>query len=64
MARDAAVMVEDADAATGLVTAVTDLLADPARRETISRNIKAMALPDADERIVDIIAGIIAKNKK
>lgn len=64
VARDAAVMVEDADADTGLVTAVTDLLADPARREAMSRNIKAMALPDADERIVDIIAGIIAKNKK
>lgn len=64
VARDAAVMVEDADAATGLVPAVTALLADPARRQAMSRAISAMALRDSDERIVDIIEEIIDRHER
>ena len=64
VARDAAVMVEDADAATALVPAVTALLADPARREAMSTAISAMALRDSDERIVDIIQEIIDRHER
>ena len=52
VARNAAVMVEDATAATQLVPAVTALLADPARREAMGAAISGMALRDSDERIV------------
>ena len=58
-AHDAAVMVEDADAATQLVPAVKSLLEDAPRRQAMSKAISAMALRDADERIVDIIEDII-----
>ncbi len=61
VARDAAVMVEDADAGTRLIPAVLDLLADPSRGSAMSQNISAMALRDADEHIVDIIQQIIEK---
>lgn len=64
VARDAAVMVEDADAATALVPAVTALLADPARRDAMSTAISAMALRDSDERIVDIIQEIIDRHER
>lgn len=62
-ARNAAVMVEDADAATALVPAVAELLADPSRRMAMSEAISAMALRDADERIVDIIQEILDKHQ-
>lgn len=58
-AHDAAVMVEDVDAATQLVPAVKSLLEDAPRRQAMSKAISAMALRDADERIVDIIEDII-----
>ena len=61
--RDAAVMVEDADAATRLVPEVVALLKDPARRETMSHNIEAMALRDSDEHIADIVDRIIDENR-
>jgi len=60
VAHDAAVMVEDADAAGHLVPAVTTLLTDTAKRQSMSRAISAMALRDSDERIVDIIEKIIS----
>lgn len=64
VARDAAVMVDDADADTQLVPAVTALLADDARRGAMSRAIAAMALPDSADRIVDIAEQIIFNTKK
>ena len=64
VARDAAVMVEDADADTQLVPAVTALLADDARRGAMSRAIAAMALPDSADRIVDIAEQIIFNTKQ
>jgi UDP-N-acetylglucosamine--N-acetylmuramyl-(pentapeptide) pyrophosphoryl-undecaprenol N-acetylglucosamine transferase len=62
VARNAAVMVEDATAATQLVPAVTALLADPARREAMGAAISGMALRDSDERIVDIIQQIVNRH--
>ncbi len=64
VARDAAVMVDDADADTQLVPAVTALLADDARRGAMSRAIAAMALPDSADRIVDIAEQIIFNTKQ
>lgn len=62
--RDAAVMVEDAQAGTRLVPEVLALLADPSRRGAMSRHIEGMALREADERIVDIITQIVADSDK
>lgn len=53
--RGAAVMVLDADAPTQLKAETLRLLADPALRASLSAKIQEMALPDSDEKIVDII---------
>ena len=63
-ARDAAVMVEDADAATALVPAITALIADEERCTAMSRAISMMALPDAASLIVDIAENIVANHSK
>lgn len=60
--RDAAVMILDADCREKLAPTVTRLLGDPQRRETLGRNISAMALRDADEKIVDRIYQILQNN--
>ena len=59
--RDAAVMIEDADAESKLGDTVMALLADPDRLKTLRHNAKEMALPDADEKIVDKIFEIISQ---
>jgi UDP-N-acetylglucosamine--N-acetylmuramyl-(pentapeptide) pyrophosphoryl-undecaprenol N-acetylglucosamine transferase len=56
--RGAAVMILDADSRTQLAPAVSALLSDAARRETLEANIAKMALALADEKIVDIIKQI------
>lgn len=61
---DAAVLVRDADAQSKLVDKMLALVADKEQLDTLSRNISAMALTDSAARIVDIMDGIIAKNKK
>lgn len=53
--RGAAVMVLDADAVASLRQAVAGLLDDEARRNQLAINARAMALPGADEKIVDEI---------
>lgn len=53
--RDAAVMILDRDARTELPETIGRLLADPERLATLGSNAKLMALPAADERIVDEI---------
>lgn len=58
--RDAAVMVLDADARTGLGAAVTALLADDESRLRLADNVSAMALRDSDERIVDIMEKVLS----
>lgn len=61
--RDAAVMILDADAREQLGTAITALINDPARRDSLSRNILKMALPNADEKIADAIDSILSEAK-
>ncbi len=51
--RDAAIMILDRDCRTSLLEAVTTLLRDKKRRDTLSANVKAMAMENCDERIVD-----------
>lgn len=58
--RDAAVTVLDADADTQLFRAINDYMA-PERLAQLSENIKNLALKDADEKIVDVIAEILNK---
>ena len=57
--RGAAVMILDADSRTALIPEIKKLLADSKLRHSISDNVKAMALPQADEKIVDKIYELI-----
>jgi len=59
--KNAAVMLLDADCRSKLSYEVIALLDDDARREELSRNIKKMALVDADEKIVDKIYELLNK---
>lgn len=59
--RDAAVMILDKDCRQQLTDQVIALLDDPERRHQLSQNAMAMALPQADERIVDNIYRIIGQ---
>lgn len=59
--RDAAIMILDADAVAQLPDTLVSLIRDTERRSRLSRNIKAMALHSADEKIVDKIYEIISK---
>ncbi len=61
--KDAALLVPDADAASSLVTTMLELATDSARIEMLSRNVKAMALRDAAEHIVDEVEKIIDRNQ-
>lgn len=61
--RGAAVMVLDAEAVDNLPAAVRSLLDDPDRRNTLIHNISQMALPGADDKIVDRILSIINKSR-
>ena len=56
--RQAAVLVADAEAPARAMETAGELLADPARRALLARNIAALAVPDAAERIVDEIEKI------
>lgn len=59
--KNAAVMLLDADCRSKLSHEVIALLDDDARREELSRNIKKMALVNADEKIVDKIYELLNK---
>ncbi len=56
--RGAAEMILDADAPEKLGAAVARLIADSARREKMAAQVAAMALPNADEAIVDKIYSV------
>ena len=58
---DAAVMILDSDAPARLGNEVVALLNDEERCATLARNVKEMALRDADEKIVDTIYNILAE---
>lgn len=53
--RDAALMILDSDCRDSLAQTVISLLDDPDKRDLLSSNVSAMALPAADEKIVDQI---------
>ena len=55
----AAITVTDADAPQKLAETVLDTVFDTARLEQMSKAVREMALPDADEKIVDQILQII-----
>lgn len=57
--RGAAVMVRDAEADERLADVLTDLLTDDDKRKQISDNARALALPDADRKIVDKLETLI-----
>ena len=61
VAKDAAIMVRDADACSSLVDLMLSTVADTPRLDALSRNIKEMALVDADARIVDVMEKILKK---
>ena len=54
-------MVRDSDACSSLVDLMLSTVADTPRLDALSRNIKEMALVDADARIVDVMEKILKK---
>jgi len=58
VAKQAAALVADAEAPARAMETAGELLADPERRALLGRNIAALAVPDAAERIVDEIVKI------
>ncbi|MDE6288478.1 MAG: undecaprenyldiphospho-muramoylpentapeptide beta-N-acetylglucosaminyltransferase [Muribaculaceae bacterium] len=62
--RSAAVMIPDAEASERLAGEIKRLVADTKMREELSRNISAMALHNADEKIVDAAENLINKTDK
>ena len=61
--RGAAVMIPDADAPATLGDTVVSLLADAPRRDALAANVLKMALPQADEKIVDEIEKILENGR-
>lgn len=62
--REAAILVTDAEAGDKLVDTAIELLKDKKRRETMSRNISAMAMRDSDELIADEVEKILNGKKE
>lgn len=59
---NAAMMVKNSDAKTELVLKLKKLLKDNAMQELMSKNLRAMAIKDADERIAKKVLEISGKN--
>jgi UDP-N-acetylglucosamine--N-acetylmuramyl-(pentapeptide) pyrophosphoryl-undecaprenol N-acetylglucosamine transferase len=57
--KNAALMIKDDEAKLNLIGAAFDLLQNKKLQQELSSNIRQMAIPDADERIVDGILGVI-----
>ena len=57
--KGAAVLVTDAEAREKLVDDIITLITDKSRLESMSKEIRKLALPDSDERIVDEVIKII-----
>ena len=55
-------MVNDADAKTELIKKLKVILHDTVAQETMSQNLKAMAIKDADERIANKIIELAELN--
>ena len=58
--RNAAIMILDSDADTALAPAILKLIADSDTIATLESNISAMALNEADEKIVDEIERLLS----
>jgi UDP-N-acetylglucosamine--N-acetylmuramyl-(pentapeptide) pyrophosphoryl-undecaprenol N-acetylglucosamine transferase len=56
--RNAALLVKDRAANTELMKNLKTVLNDTAIQETMSKNLKAMAIKDADERIANKVIEI------
>lgn len=56
--KDAAIMVKDMEMSEKIVPVLENLLADTTKQESLGKNILAMGITDADERIVDQIEKI------
>ncbi|MDE6559656.1 MAG: UDP-N-acetylglucosamine--N-acetylmuramyl-(pentapeptide) pyrophosphoryl-undecaprenol N-acetylglucosamine transferase, partial [Muribaculaceae bacterium] len=57
--RGAAILIPDNEAQQKLADTLISLIGDPARLNAMKQAISEMALPDADEKIVDEIIRII-----
>ncbi len=57
--KQAALLIEDSQADTKLATVLTELVQDKDKQEKLSRNIKKLAIIDADERIAEEILKLI-----
>ena len=57
---DAAVLVKDNEARDQLINRAIELIRDEAQKDRLSKNIKAMAKPNAAEEIVEEIVKLIA----
>lgn len=64
VAKGAAVMIEDAEATEKLGPEIKRLLGDTLVRKEMSRNIAALAKPDAAATIVDGLEKIVAEHRK
>ncbi len=62
--RDAAVMILDDEAQAKLAGEIKRLIGNSDERKKLSNNILKMALPDADEKIVDAVERIITHYAK
>ena len=58
--REAAILLKDMDAIAQLESIVLDLLSNVRKRETLERNIKALAKPDAAKTIAQEILKLVA----
>jgi UDP-N-acetylglucosamine--N-acetylmuramyl-(pentapeptide) pyrophosphoryl-undecaprenol N-acetylglucosamine transferase len=54
----AAVLAQSSLTATSLVGAVRDLLADPRRLKEMADRARALAVPDAAERLTDLVLSV------
>ncbi len=61
VAKDAAIMVRDADAVDLLVGLLIETVSDEKRLTSLAANVKKMALSDADGRIVDQMEKLLRK---
>ncbi len=61
VARNAAWMVKDSEAKTDLVKRLVALLHDNSMQNLMAKNIKALAITDADERIAQKVIEIAKK---
>ena len=59
---NAAMMVKNSDAKTDLVHKLGKLLTDNAMQELMKRNLQALAIKDADERIAKKVLEISGKS--